>query len=185
MLSHNIENFTCHFIAEVRFVNDSVINDPQFTVSLPKDGSEAMCYEVHGTTNDFYNIISDICTSVNAHFTQHPVRGHLNRISAIGIHAVTGDNGTLCVDIQIDIVGCTASIDGTTIIISRMVGDIRVRKFNNRWRVSVPNCERPRAVMWITCDQDMLRFDVVRGSNLRSTSHGLLGKSIFSMSTNM
>ena len=159
-------------------MNDSVIADPQFTVSLPNDGSAAMCYEVHGTANDFYNIISDICTSVNAHFTQHPVGDHLNRISSIGIHAVTGDNATLCVDIQIDLVGCTASIGGTAISVLKTVGNIRVKKYNNRWRVSVPNCERPHAVMWITCDQDMLRFDVVRGSNLRPSSHGLLGKSL-------
>ena len=159
-------------------MNDSVIAYTQFIVPLPKDGSGAMCYEVNGTTNDFYNIISDICTSINAHFTQHPVRSHLNRISTIGIHAATGDNGTLCVDIQIDLVGCTASIDGTTII-SRFVWEISVRGFNNRWRVSITNCEHLRAfIMWIFCDQDMLRFDVFRGSNLRPTSHGLLGKSI-------
>ena len=165
------------FIADVTYVNDSVIADPQFTVSL-KDGSRAMCYEVHGTSDDFYNIISDICTSVNAHFTQHPIQGHLNRISSIGVHAVTGDNATPCVDIQTDLAGCTTNINGTTVIMSKTVGNIHVRKYNHRWRVSVPNCERPHAVMWITCDQDMLRFDVVRGSNLRPTSHGLLGKSL-------
>ena len=181
----DIENLPCHFITDVTYVDDSVIAyhdfviaGHQFTVFLPKNGSGAMCYEVHGTSDDFYNIISDICTSINAHFTQYPIHGHLNRISSIGIHAVTGDNATLCVDIQIDLVGCTASIGGTAISVSRIVGNIRVRKYNNHWRVSVPNCKRPHAVMWITCDQDMLRFDVVRGSNLRPTSHGLLGKSI-------
>ena len=43
--------------------------------------------------------------------------------------------------------------------------------------MSVPNCERPSAVMWITCQHnpDMLRFNIARGSNLCPTYHGLLG----------
>ena len=56
-------------------------------------------------------IFSDTCTSVNVHFTQHPVRKNENRISSIGIHAVTGDADTPCADIQIDLLNCTASIN--------------------------------------------------------------------------
>ena len=161
------------------FVNDSVIADPQYTLSLPENGSEALCYEVHGTANDYYNIISDICTSVNAHYTVIPGQTDRNRMSTIGIHAVADEGATLgCTDIQIDHLNCAAQVDGNVVNSSIYVGDIRVRKFNNRWRISVPNCRRLGSVMWITCEARWLRFDVVRGSSLTPTSHGLLGESL-------
>ena len=47
-------------------------------------------------------------------------------------------------------------------------------------RVSVPNCESVQLVMWIVCEEvrgeEMLKFTITRGVNLRPTSHGLLGK---------
>ena len=171
----------CFFIVGT-FFNDYIVghqffNDAaQFTVILPGSGSKQLCYGIYGTRNTYYNIISEKCTSVNILFTEHPVRNNENRISTIGIHSVTGDNETRCADIQINRLGCSASINNSTISMSRTIGNITVRKFNNRWRVSVPNCERPHTVMWITCNSDMLRFDVIRGLNINRTSHGLLGK---------
>ena len=132
---------------------------------------------MHGSADDFYNIISDTCVSVNVHFTQHPVRNNKNRISSIGIRVVTGDADTPCADIQIDLLNCRASINNRIIIGSNIIGNIRVKKFSNGWRVFIPNCEHPHAVMWITCEKDMLLFNVSRASKLSSTSHGLLGKS--------
>ena len=174
-------------VVEVTLWNDSIVghrqsvNDAaQFTISLPEDGSESLCYGMHGSPDEFYNIISDTCTSVNVHFTQHPVQNDENRISSIGIHAATGDAFPPCADIQIDLVGCRASINNITINGSYITGNIRVKRFSNGWKVFVPNCERPHAVMWITCEEDMLQFNVCRASNLSSTSHGLLGKVIYS-----
>ena len=160
-------------------MNDSVIGDPQFTVSLPVSGSRAMCYEVHGVAGQFFNLVSDTCTSVNALFESMPGKIKINRMSSIGIHAVTTATPSgSCADIQIDLENCTTTLNGASIDDSAIIEDIRVRKFGNRWRVSVPNCERPSTVMWITCQSnpDMLRFDIARGSNLRPTSQGLLGK---------
>ena len=52
-----------------------------------------------------------VATSVNVHFTQHPVRNIKNRISFVGIHAGTGDAVTPCADIQIDLLNFIASIN--------------------------------------------------------------------------
>ena len=42
------------------------------------------------------------------------------------------------------------------------------------------NCENVMLVMWVICenrnDQDMIKFVIARGVNLRASSHGLLGK---------
>ena len=168
----------CFPFLSAAVLNDSVIGDPQFTISLPPNGEEAMCYEVHGVADRFFNLISDTCLSVNSHFTSMPDQSNINRMSTIGIRAATTADqaGGGCVNIQIDLENCTASIQGRPILIMEFSGDIRIRKFGNRWRVSVPNCERPSVVMWITCGPKMLRFDVARGSALNPTSHGLVGE---------
>ena len=160
-------------------VNDTVIADPQFTVTLPNK-TESMCYEVHGEAGKYFNLISDTCTSVNALFTAMPDNPRMNRMSVIGIYAVTSSvQHNDCAQIQINLDNCQASLNGRPIDLMDEIDDIRIRKFNNHiWRVTVPNCERLSTVMWVTCDGNALRFRTARGSNLTPTSHGLLGKSL-------
>ena len=172
--------FFCSILLNaVNLVNDTVIADPQFSVTLPDTvfGAPAsMCYEVHGEAGKYFNLISDTCTSVNAHFAEMPGNPRLNRMSAIGIRAVSSTVPDGCSEIEININDCTAYLDGVPVDGMAAVGDIRIRRFNsNRWRVSVPNCNRPSASMWVTCEGNMLRFRIARGSNLAPTSHGLLG----------
>ena len=67
-------------------MNDSVIGDPQFTVSLPVNGSRAMCYEVHGVAGQFFNLISDTCTSVNTLFAAMPRNVRINRMRIASVY---------------------------------------------------------------------------------------------------
>ena len=124
-------------------VNDTVIADPQFTVTLPNK-TESMCYEVHGEAGKYFNLISDTCTSVNALFTAMPDNPRMNRMSVIGIYAVTSSvQHNDCAQIQISLDNCQASLNGRPIDLMDEIDDIRIRKFNNHvWRVTVPNCER-------------------------------------------
>ena len=159
-------------------MNDIIIGDPLFTVTLPQ-GDEFMCYEVHGQAGKYFNLISDTCTSVNALFTALTER--LNRMSEIGIYTV--DSANECVQIQINLAGCSASVDGQPILLTGQAGQyqengITVRRYPTRWRVSVPNCGTTQLVMWIFCNRsqnNMLDFHIARGNNLAATSHGLLG----------
>ena len=158
-------------------MNDTIIGDPLFTVTLPQ-GNEFMCYEVHGQAGNYFNLISDTCTSVNALFTALTER--LNRMSEIGIYTV--DSANQCVQIQINLAGCSGSVDGLPILLNGQAGQyqqngITVRRYPTRWRVSVPNCGTTQLVMWIFCNrsQNMLDFHIARGNNLAATSHGLLG----------
>jgi len=65
---------------------------------------------------------------------------------------------------------------------------ISVRKYTNRIRIAVPNCEDHDLIMWVFCLNDtfsyndtltfhspMIRFVIARGFNLQETSHGILG----------
>jgi len=60
------------------------------------------------------------------------------------------------------------------------VNGIRVRRFSDRVRIAVPNCEYLELVMWVMYqergDQRMLKFVITRGYNLAPTSHGLVGE---------
>lgn len=134
-----------------------------------------MCYEVHGRSNSHFNLVSDVCVTVNAFFS--PIRD-LNIISSIGVRA-EGDDG-VCRNIRVDLDGCTLSTgtsEDTMIPLNEFsVAGVSARKArHDRVRISVPNCENVQLVMWLTCELDMMRFRIARGVNLRPTSHGLLG----------
>ena len=140
-------------------------------MALPDNSGHSLCYEIHGDDGKHFNLISDTCVSVNAHFTaMNTIR---NRISVIGIHAVSDSSLNGCVDIQINST-CNARV-GETEVDSAIIGGINVVRYGNRWRVSVLNCDQPSTVMWVTCMEGRLLFHVTRGSNLAPTSHGLLG----------
>ena len=163
---------------------DILIGDPLFTCPIYNPGGEDMnmCYEVHGDSDEVFNLISDTCVSVNAHYV--PVLD-LNIIGAIGVTA-EGSNGE-CWNIQVDLDQCAVSAgkDGNLAELDGgkfSAGGVYVRKTRtDRVRISVPNCDSVKLVMWVICEQrnniDMIRFEIARGLNLAPTSHGLLGES--------
>ena len=138
----------------------------------------SLCYEVHGEANQHFNLISDTCVSVNALYSSMTNPSNGNIISKIGVLAK--DSNGLCQEIEADLAGCTARVNGNNVTMYNQDG-IRVRRRTNRIRISVPNCENTDSlVMWVICQdqgEPMIKFVVARGFNLRPTSHGLIGKS--------
>ena len=140
-----------------------------------------MCYEVHGSSNTNFNLISDTCVSVGAFLSEV---GGLNIITSVGIRAE--DNDGMCRNIQVNLEGCALSVENSegamNTVQSFLMAGVSARKVGTRRvRISVPNCENLRLVMWVICEQEptnMIRFQVARGLNLAPTSHGLLGQSI-------
>jgi hypothetical protein len=116
---------------------------------------------------------------VNARYS--PV-GHLNIISSIGVRA-EGNDG-VCRNIKVDLNGCTVSagLGGNLSPTDAFsMGGVSARKTRtDRVRISVPNCDSVNLVLWVICERrpglDMIRFQIARGVNLASTSHGLLGE---------
>lgn len=157
----------------------------------------SLCYEIHGEPDAFFNLVTDECATVNAHY--HDLTNYLNVIDQIGVRAV--DNNGMCRNIQVDVNGCAASIDGQPLAsVARSPrfasarydsGGISVRSYPNRVRISVPNCAELTLVMWVICETrtledpfgngvvtgDMIKFVVMRGLNFgHRMAHGLLGK---------
>ena len=139
---------------------------------------------MQGRANRTFNLLSDTCVSVNAQYRamDDPTAG--NVVNRIGITAVDQD-GT-CRRIEASLEGCLATVDGTTPVdIGSPFSDagISVIRYENRVRISVPNCGigKHELVIWFICKtledgQPVSEFVVAKGVNLRPTSHGLIGK---------
>ena len=174
-------------------VNDTVTGDPLMTVPV-FDAPDILnlCYEVHGEADRFFNLISDNCVAVNAHYARAGTNNpniRLNVIDSVGVRAVSSDES--CVNIQVDLEGCSATVDDVSVNMPYRANSISVRRYNNRVRIAVPNCRETDLVMWVFCTSgstedpftwvyynfDFLRFVVMRGINLDESSHGLIGNS--------
>ena len=157
---------------------DTVIGGPLFTVPFQPDGT-SLCFEVQGSTNQIFNLISDQCTSVNAHFDSMNAPRTGKVIDQIGVRA-QNNNGS-CNNIRVELEGCKAFFDGREVVGSMEIGGVHVRRTQNSMvRISVPNCQNFNLVMWANCrnvnGQDMIHLSITRSLNLQPTSHGLLGQ---------
>ena len=149
----------------------------------------SLCYEIHGAADEYFNLVTDECISVNAHYAAF---GSLNVISQIAVRAV--DDVGQCKNILVDVDGCTASVGGAALGATGqyMSNSISVRHYLNRVRISVPNCDELTVVMWVFCESrtmddhtvpgghvtaDIIKFVVMRGLNFgHRYAHGLIGK---------
>ena len=166
--------------------NDTVIGDPLFTVPIlrsPDDAPETLCYEVRGRANQTFNLVSDLCVNVNAYYAPMDEAELGNIMSEIGVRAATENNQ--CYNIRVTRDQCQTFVQGpdseeVLLDENMMTEGLSVRLYSDRVRISTPNCDQVTLVMWIICEtrggQDMLKFVISRGVNLRATSHGLLGK---------
>ena len=148
----------------------------------------SLCYEIHGHKDTNLNLVTDVCATVNAHYTD--LSDYLNVIDQIGVRAV--DNMRECKNIQVNVDNCSALINELPLAAGSKYNSagISVRRYSNRVRISVPNCNELSLVMWVICEtrtiQDpfgegtvtgnMIKFVVMRGLNFgHREAHGLLG----------
>ena len=165
-----------------------MLTDPDV---MEGDVITSLCYEVHGEAGKFFNLVSDSCVSVNAHYSRALTNPNitLNIVDAIGVLAVSND-GT-CVNISVGLEGCEVTVNGAAITDRTYQSNgITIRVYRNRVRISVPNCDDQDLVMWVFCTSgrtedpftwkyfsfDFIRFVVMRGLNLAEESHGLIGE---------
>lgn len=162
-------------------MNDTVIADPLFTAPVG-DGSTHFCYEIHGTPNTIFNLVSDKCTVVNTEYVPMIIPSNGNVIGAVGVRAA--DSAGNCHNIEVRFSqsgsGLDAFVDGEEVSSVTRVDSVQVRRYSNRVRISVPNCELVDLVMWVMMvemrGQNMIKFVIMRGVNLAPTSHGLVGE---------
>lgn len=139
----------------------------------------SLCFEFAGSGGEFYNLISDKCTSVNARYAVVQTNPTVHIISEIGIKS-EGSNLT-CHEVHVILEGCQTLVDGKPVNGTYHREGVVVSPRRRRVRVQVPNCVLDRKlVMWVSCANqqgvDMLHFLVTRGDGLDRTSHGLIGE---------
>ena len=165
-------------------INDTVTSGPRYSVSLWTDVPNlsevpSLCYQVIGTPNKTFNLLSDVCTSINAYYSAPQQDSFDKIITKIGI--IAKDRNGQCKQIQVNADGCKAFIDNVNTV-SYQLNDIAIQTIRNGFKVSVPNCGNTSIVSWITCSTFrikgvmMLSVSITRGLNLRSTSHGIIGE---------
>ena len=110
----------------------------------------ALCFEVHGADNKYFNLVSDECVSVNSHYVA--VDRFVNIIDEIGIRTV--DNAGACSNIRVSLAGCATTINGMPVTSRVSFNGVRVYPagLGSRVRISVPNCNPQFSlVMWVHC----------------------------------
>ena len=158
---------------------------PLYTPSAAKAHSYSLCYEIHGYNNETYNFISDECTQVTAHYHESPNPDPADPHSFHSvdqIHITAVNNRRQCVSISVTLENniCSTLVSGSPLVGHYMHHGISVRQMANHTRVSVPNCADNRLVLRIICKNvhgiPFIELRVVRGLNLRESSHGLIGE---------
>ena len=142
----------------------------------------SLCYQIHGESGNYYNLISDNCIQVNVLYDAMKNSNNGNFIKEIGILA--HDTKTNCTEIRMKANRCVPVIDGVTFNKSYNEDGIRIIKTRKRqYEITVPNCKASQGddiKFEVTCvkvqDQKTVRFDVKRGSGLKPGAHGLIGK---------
>ncbi len=146
-----------------------------------------MCYEVHGQSDTFFNLISDNCVSVNAHYIAAE-NSWKNVIKAIGVVATDRANRCHYVNVSVTENGtCEAIVDGEELVYSSAaIHGVAVKHRIKLVRIGVPNCGlgSEHLVMWVHCQrllvrnmpQTMIKFIINRGLCQRPSAHGLIGK---------
>lgn len=170
-------------------VNYTVVGDPLFTIplsevnlaDLPEFGRSrvSLCFEFAGSGGEFYNLISDKCTSVNTRYAVVQRNPTIHVMSEIGIS--TEGSRVTCHEVHVLLEGCQTLVDGQPLNGTYRSGGVAVFAHNRKVRVEVPNCVQGRSlVMWVSCTNqqgvDMLHFQVSHGTKLSPSSHGLIGE---------
>ena len=147
-----------------------------------------MCYEVRGQSGRYLNLISDCCTSVNAHYVAASDPGE-TVIKVIGVVATDRGNETHYIKVEVNINGfCEAQMDGQALVNNETeIMGVSVHHKNQLVTISVPNCSPPneQLVMWVYCQrlmvlnnpQTIIKYIINRSLQQRPTAHGLIGES--------
>ena len=160
------------------------INAPSSVLGVA--GIPSLCYEVHGESDAYFNMVSDQCLSVNAHYIAPNRSIPINVIDEVAV--VAGNRSINVVEISVNVVGCTATVGGVDVPARYLSPGVRVRRTGSRVRIAVSSCRSESVVMWVMCSRqnitfgsismetDTIRLVVARGYSLSDTSHGLVGE---------
>ena len=82
------------------------VPDKSMIVEVGDDDPINLCFEVHGQDDALFNLVSDACVSVNAHYSQVRPDENINIIDRIYVRA--SDENGVCknIEVSLDTVQC-------------------------------------------------------------------------------
>ena len=173
-------------------IDDSNVRaDPIF--SVPISGSKhnlELCYEIYGTTNKYFNLVSDRCLSVNAHYTNSEKINHSGRplhfIDQVSIMAMNNIGHCITTVVEIERNQCLVTVNGAVL---RFIDNDKFEasgvevtlSLSNRVLISVPNCGEEKVLMILSCKlsglhSGFVEFQIQDGQEIQPSAHGLIGK---------
>lgn len=188
------------------FIDDSnVLADPMFTVPLftpSLSPSPSLCYEIYGEDDKHFNLLSDQCISVNAHYKRFANEGDtplthsrpFHVIDEIGVRISGGDRGCFDVLIQLHERQCIVAINGKAMQGGYYrQGSLHIVASPNHVSLSVPNCgyghivlkvqsklmsslRSKRTKSGVILREAFLEFGIESGAGITPSVHGLIGK---------
>ena len=173
-----------------------IFTNPLLSVPI---SNVSMCYIVSGEIDKFFNLISGECVAVNAHYVRGTDNPNITFIMTdiIGVRAVS--NSGTCVNINVGLEGCRATVNGEVVASKYSLDGIMVYMYKNHVRIAVPNCGDTDLVMSVFCITvrtedpftrqyymvNSLRFVVFRGQLNHKLFHGLIGISLYNSSASL
>ena len=142
----------------------------------------SLCFQVHGESGSYYNLISDECIQVNVLYEAFKNFNNQNFIKEIGILAQDSENN--CTEIRLHANRCSLLIDDTALEESYNKNGIIIIKLGRQsFEITVPNCKNTKGddiKFEMACQrvqgQRIVHFDVKRGGGIKPGAHGLIGK---------
>lgn len=178
----------CHVVS--LFIDDSnVIRDPMFSVPLSgPPNAPSLCYEVYGAPDKNFNIFSERCISINAHYiSQRPVKPDsrpLHIIDSFGIKVLSSKTPLECTNIIIKLKGrdCLVLVNGKTLREGEYKRDsVHIMVSKSEVFLSASNCEKGSIGFHFksrTLTKQIAHFlevQVEGGSGITTSAHGLVG----------
>ena len=180
-------------------VGDTVVADPLLNVHLLLPSAHplskaSLCYELRGMADKYFNLLSNNCTSINAHYATVPGHPDINIIDEVSVR--TTDLANRCIDVSINL-QCTTVVNSTPLGPNQEYASngVTVGKYGGASvQVAIPSCSGGQSLaLRVECQSGTLRdvdaipfiarmMKIVVRRSLVTTggsSHGLLGMFIF------
>ena len=141
-------------------------------------GGISLCYEVDGKKDQYLNLISDECLSVNAHYSEFdPSERQFNSIDEITVVVTNslGENLNIFVDGRCNMnANSQPSLNSSGVIATIHESQVLISTDNSF-------CGGQNVLLGIECNRnrrrnDVMRFNVYRNLVSNDTAHGLMGE---------
>lgn len=139
----------------------------------------SLCFEILGQNDKYFNLISDSCLSVNAHYSQSDQNPQINIIDEITILLTdyVGEKVNISVkkecNVQIGDMSIDQNVNHNGVVIFHQSSSLVSIFSGNHY------CGKEGVLMTISCESDDnqgLQFSAFHSRN--GTAHGLLGEDI-------